>query len=729
MKSANNRIARIISRLAVSIALLVAITPPIGYVAVALKDVNDSLAFKAVVKSTALSGLIASAPEVWMFAENRLQGLVAHEPVPLRNEQVMIFDANNELILAVGTPPERPLVRRSEPLYDAGRTVGRIEIVGSLRTLIIKSIVAAVLGAMLGVLVFIVMRTLPLRALRRVMDELFKEKNRAETTLNAISEAVVSTDAEGKIQYVNPMTEKLLGKSRAMLIGQPLPAVVNLFESTTGKAVKATLMSALGRGQVVSCGGNTELQRDDGTSIPIEERSAPIFDQEHHVVGGVIVLRDVSASRAFVQRRSWEATHDSLTSLINRREFDNRVKEAIHDAQNYGGHNVVCYLDLDRFKVVNDVCGHAAGDALLIGLARLMQSHIRESDTLARLGGDEFGFLLQACDINRGQVIVENVLAAIKDFQFYWETKAFTVGASIGMTLITPEHQKVSDVTGEADSACYLAKEQGGNRVRVYHASDVELAARRSEMSWVTRIQAAITEQRFVLYHQQYQSLQPEENSREHLEVLLRMIGEDGEIIAPGRFLPAAERYNLMPDIDRWVVQSVFSRYQSLVAQREGRAITCAINISGASINTEGFLDFIKSMTTQYKIEPQAICFELTETIAVNNLQVAAAFIRECRALGFLFALDDFGTGTSSFGYLKNLPVDYLKIDGSFVRDIEHDKIDHAMTETFNRIGHLMGMKTVAEYAENEEIVKHLQQIGVDFAQGYAICKPKPLFS
>jgi EAL domain-containing protein (putative c-di-GMP-specific phosphodiesterase class I) len=256
----------------------------------------------------------------------------------------------------------------------------------------------------------------------------------------------------------------------------------------------------------------------------------------------------------------------------------------------------------------------------------------------------------------------------------------------------------------------------------------MDLAARRSETGWVGRINDAFRDHRFVLYHQTYRTLDALAGHNEHLEVLIRMIGEDGEIIVPRRFLPAAERYNLMPQIDRWVIHEVFSRFDSLVADRGGIALTCAINLSGASINSEGLLEFIRKAVQQYKLVPGSICFELTETVAVNNLHAAAGFINECKAMGFQFALDDFGTGTSSFGYLKNLPVDYLKIDGSFVRNIEHDSVDHAMVETINHIGHLLGKRTVAEYAENEATIVSLGKMGVDFAQGYGVCLPKPLF-
>ncbi len=719
----------IITRMATVIAVLVGLTLPIGYALLSLHDLSDQLTFKAKVKANGLSGLIASNPELWSFAENRIQGLISREPVPLANEQVSVFDRQDTLILRAGKMPARPVMSRNAPLFDADRVVGRIEVSASLVELLYEAMAVALLGILLGILIFVVLRVLPLRALSNATNALYEEKERAETTLNSISDAVITTDARGHVRYFNPTAELLIGASLRAVLGRPLSTVVHLVDGTTRERVEDSLYQALTERCVVSCKGNNELLRADKTSVAVEERSAPIFDPEGRVTGGVMVLRDVSISREYVQRRSWEATHDLLTGLLNRREFEGRVQIELTDTQVSGRCHVVCYMDLDRFKVVNDSCGHAAGDELLIQLSRLMQARIRDTDTLARLGGDEFGLLLEGCDIQRARLITAEILAAVKDFHFAWESKVFTVGISIGLTAISPDHLSVPEVLGEADSACYWAKEQGRNRICVYLASDMDLAARRSETGWVARINAAFEEKRFVLFQQTYRTLSTGADINTHLEILIRMIGENGEIIPPGRFLPAAERYNLMPEIDRWVIHEVFSQYHHLVAERGGAPLTCAINLSGASINSEGFLDYVRKQMHQYKLSPGSICFELTETVAVNNLEAAAAFIQECKAIGCQFALDDFGTGTSSFGYLKNLPVDYLKIDGGFVKNIEHDSVDFAMAETINRIGHIMGKQTVAEYAENEAIVEILRTMGVDFAQGYGVCLPKPLFA
>ncbi len=725
----NNRITLIIGRLAAIIAVAAGLSLPLGYGLVSFRDISETVEFKARIKATTLNGLIATNPDLWMFAENRIQGLISREPVPFENEQIAVFDKQDDLVLRTGKSPQPPLLIRSYPLYDNERIVGRVDVSGSLRPMVFGILVASMFGLLLGALVFLVMDFVPLRALRLATNALFEEKERAETTLNSISEAVLTTDGHGNVRYINPSAERLLGRTLNMVQGKPLSDAVMFIDGSTRATIENTLYRALAERRVVSCRGNGELRRFDDTKVPVEERSAPIFGQDGEVVGGVMVLRDVTEARAYHLQRSWEATHDLLTSLVNRREFENRVLSALTDVQTRRHSHVICYMDLDRFKLVNDSCGHAAGDDLLIQITRLMQSRIRESDTLARLGGDEFGILLDGCDAQRGQVIAAEILAAVREFQFSWESRLFTIGVSIGLTTIAAEHQTVAEVLGEADSACYWAKEQGRDRVCVYLASDMDLAARRSETSWVARINAAFAENRFVLYQQAYRTLDTSSEVCEHLEILIRMIGDDGELILPGRFLPAAERYNLISDIDRWVINEVFSHYNEIVADRGGAPLTCAINLSGASINSEGLLEFIRKKVLQHGLKPGAICFELTETVAVNNMQAAASFVRECKEMGIQFALDDFGTGTSSFGYLRNLPVDYLKIDGGFVRNIETDTVDLAMTETINRIGHIMDKRVVAEFAENEAIIEALRAMGVDFAQGYGVCMPTPLLT
>jgi diguanylate cyclase (GGDEF)-like protein/PAS domain S-box-containing protein len=728
MPSTDKKVTSVVSRVAALVALAVTFALPLVYWVIAYNDFSSQLEFKAKVKATALSGLIASVPEVWMYSEDRLQGLLMREPVPLDTEAARVYDDRGILLARAGESPPRPVLRRSHVLNDGARVVGRVEVVDSLRAIVVGTAIAATLGILLGSLVFIALRTFPLRALRRVMDALFEQRQRAEVTLRSIGDGVITTDAAGQVQFLNPVAERLSGWGLSEAKGQPLADVLHLIDASTGDPVATPMPQALAENRIVSFGREIDLVRRDGSKLGIDDSAAPIHGQDGRITGGVLIFRDVSKARAFTQQRSWEAAHDVLTGLVNRREFESLLEVAVASARNAGKHHVACYLDLDQFKVVNDTCGHAAGDDLLKQLAALLQSRIRKSDTLARLGGDEFGLLLDGCSLERAQFIAADLLAAVGDYRFNWDAKVHTVGVSIGLAAATGDSASSAEVLSMADTACYWAKEQGRNRVCVYRTGDSDMAARRRETGWIARINSALAEDRFTLYHQCYMLLNDAAGPRKHLEVLIRMVDEQGNLVQPGSFLPAAERYNLMPAIDRWVVGTVFARYHALVAARGGEPLTCAINLSGTSLNAEGFLDFIRQQALEHALPPHSICFEITETAAINNLRKAVEFIRACKSMGFLFALDDFGTGTSSFGYLKNLPVDYLKIDGGFVKNLEHDAIDRAMTETINRIGHIMGIKTVAEFAENDAIIQGLKSMGVDYAQGYGISQPTPLF-
>ena len=426
------------------------------------------------------------------------------------------------------------------------------------------------------------------------------------------------------------------------------------------------------------------------------------------------------------ERLSYQATHDALTGLVNRREFERRLEKALASARAEGRVHALCYLDLDQFKIVNDTCGHVAGDELLRQLTGLLQGKVRDADTLARLGGDEFGVLLNDCPLEQAQIVADLLRQTVKDFHFVWHERPFAIGVSIGLVPITQDSGTLAKVLSCADTACYAAKDLGRNRVHVYRAEDSELAQRQGEMNWVARITHAIEENRFRLYCQTIMPLADEDKEGRHFEVLLRMLDDDGQIIPPMAFIPAAERYNLMPSIDRWVVSTTFGLYWKLFS-RDGGHHTCTVNLSGPSMSDEFFLEFIKRQFDLYQVPHDHICFEITETAAISNLNRAVAFIGELRALGCRFSLDDFGSGLSSFTYLKNMPVDYLKIDGSFVRDMAVDPMDHAMVSAINQVGHVMGLKTIAESVENEATREALREMGVDFAQGIAIEPPRPL--
>lgn len=436
------------------------------------------------------------------------------------------------------------------------------------------------------------------------------------------------------------------------------------------------------------------------------------------------ICMDITERMQSDQQMRYLANHDPLTELVNRREFENRLNTVLSRARSQNCQNAVLYLDLDQFKIVNDTCGHFAGDELLRQLASLLAEKIRESDTLARLGGDEFVVLLENCPLDDAHRLAEELRETVLDFNFAWRNKSFKVGVSIGLVPITDDQLSLEQILSAADAACFIAKDQGRNRVHIHHTQDSALVQHRGQMEWVTRIHAAYSESRFRIYCQAIAPLAA--TTKPHWELLIRMQGAEGELIPPMAFIPAAERYGLMPNLDRWIIETAFKVLEKQ-SDPESAGGICNINLSATSLNNNEFLTFIHEQFYCYKVAPQSICFEITETSAIANLPHAMRFISALKQIGCRIALDDFGSGMSSFTYLKNLAVDYLKIDGSFVCDMVHDPIDRAMVEAINKIGHVMGIRTIAECVENVDILEQVQRLGIDFAQGCYIAKPVPL--
>lgn len=437
----------------------------------------------------------------------------------------------------------------------------------------------------------------------------------------------------------------------------------------------------------------------------------------------LVTCEDVSETRLLSEQLEHQAKHDSLTGLINRTEFERRLRRIINSESADGDH-ALCYLDLDQFKVINDTCGHIAGDELIRQVSDLLASIVRKRDTLARLGGDEFAILMEHCTLNQATRVAKDLLKAVESFRFVWEGKRFGLGVSIGVVPIDVGKGSVNDILGVADAACYAAKDAGRNRMHVYQADDDELSKRRGEMQWVARINNALEDNRFCLAAQEIIYIGNEERPRgKHYELLLRMRGDNSEIIPPGAFLPAAERYNLSVKIDRWVVNTLFSWLTENPVELEALEL-CSINLSGHTLGDDAFLKMLLQQFLTGNVPPHKICFEITETAAVANLREAIQFIHELKRIGCLFSLDDFGTGLSSFNYLKNLPVDFLKIDGSFVREIHKNPIDLTMVRSINDLGKVMGKKTIAEFVENQDILSALKDMGIDYAQGYHIGTP-----
>jgi len=417
------------------------------------------------------------------------------------------------------------------------------------------------------------------------------------------------------------------------------------------------------------------------------------------------------------------AYHDSLTGLVNRSELDRRLENALTSARLGGKTHALLYLDLDQFKVINDTCGHAAGDELLRQIALLLSDCLRERDTLARLGGDEFAVLLEACPVDRAKEIGEILRRSIRGFRFSWDGKMFSIGVSVGLVAIDADSGGVADIMSYADTACYSAKDMGRDQLQVYDRDVGEASRLHSEMHWVTRIRDALEENRFVLYQQPIVSLVDEDRSGTRCEFLLRMQNRDGALVPPGAFIPAAERYNLITEIDRWVVNNVCE----ILSRSEGPAHLCFVNLSGQTMGDETFPSFIRDRFDQYGIDASRICFEITETAAITNLKNAIRFVRDIKAEGCFFALDDFGAGLSSFAYLKAIPADYLKIDGGFVRAMLEDPMDSAIVQAIHQIGKVAGMQTIAEFVEDDAVRSRLRTVGIDFAQGFAIEPPRPI--
>ena len=555
-----------------------------------------------------------------------------------------------------------------------------------------------------------------------------QEKERAQVTLASIADAVITVDTSGSVEYMNPVAERLTGWRDDEARGMPLPSVFSVQDEATGVEVPDPVARAFVDGATIPSDGNVVLRRRHDGPIAVDYAAAPIRDRARGIVGVVLVFHDMSRERQYATRLAHLASHDALTGLLNRREFERRVSMVLIESQYQAGNNAVLYLDLDEFKVVNDTCGHAAGDELLRQVSALFRPRLREGDTLARLGGDEFGVLLEHCAPSPAFAIADALRKAIGDFHFQWNQRSFKIGASVGVVNISEGPQTLAGVLSAADAACYVAKDKGRNRVQVYSPESDEVTLRKGEMEWVNRIHHALADNRFCLYAQPVQRTCGDSDSSPYTELLLRLRGDDGELVPPTAFIPAAERYHLMPAIDRWVISTAFgmlARQLETVADVASLGV-CAINVSGASIGDDDFLNFVLAQFVEHRVPHSLICFEITETTAVASLSKATQFMTALRGLGCRFALDDFGVGVSSFTYLKHLPVDYLKIDGSFVKDMLQDPVNHAMVEAIHRIGHIMGKKTIAESVESRDTLKALRAIGVDYAQGFGIASPAP---
>lgn len=562
-------------------------------------------------------------------------------------------------------------------------------------------------------------------ALRASQELVYLEQERSHVTLGSIADAVISVDRDRRVTYMNSAAERLTLWTQADALQRPLTHVLRMAE---GCSVSDKLESILAGEELSGPSAGVVLHRRDSSQVVIHERAAPIRDRSGKAIGIVLVLRDITHERALAARLEHQATHDALTGLTNRREFETRLNAAIEDHRAHGAEYALLYLDLDQFKIINDTCGHAAGDGLIRKIAWLIKDQLRGSDVLARLGGDEFGALLRDLRCEDAVALAEGIRRRIAELRFDWRGRIFAVNASIGVIVIDNTLATVGDALSAADQACYVAKDGGRNRVQLYRPDDQQVQLRRGEMRWVERLNAALDNDSFVLVAQEIRPIgSPESSTPVHrFELLIRMIAPDGSWVPPMAFIPAAERYGLMPRVDRWVIAQACRELAAL--RTLGRWLpVCMINLSGASVSDPSLADYISSCLKQYCLPGPQIGFELTETAAIGNLASASQLMTRLRGLGSPIALDDFGSGMSSFSYLKALPIDFLKIDGAFVRDVSTDPVDRAVVEAIQRIGRVMGIQTVAESVENEAALKALTEIGVDYAQGLHVARPAPL--
>ncbi|MDA8256258.1 MAG: EAL domain-containing protein [Betaproteobacteria bacterium] len=567
---------------------------------------------------------------------------------------------------------------------------------------------------------------------RQAEQALRASEARFRLLLESAGEGIYGLDTEGRCTFVNEAALAMLGYTRDELVGRNMHALIH-HTHADGSAYPAEacpIYDAFRAGRP-SQGLVEVLWRKDGSSFPVEYSAQPMREAGR-VTGAVLVFHDVTESQALRHLLSYQATHDALTGLVNRQEFERRLERMLIETRGDGEAYALLYLDLDRFKVVNDTCGHTAGDQLLRQITERLHERLRSRDTLARLGGDEFGVLLEHCPLDQAMRIATELRDATQDYRFVWEGKPFSVSASIGLVPLSATTGSVSAALAAADAACYAAKEQGRNRVHLYQPDDATLAQQKTQMQWVSRLTHALDTDRFRLYRQIIAPLgqngQGQGRGRPHYEILLRLLDEEDRVVEPMAFVPAAERYNLMPTIDRWVVREVIRHHavQQRLASVAERPIY-AVNLSGSSLSDERLAEFVQSLLAEYGVPADMLCFEISETAAIANLNHATHLIQTLKHAGCLFALDDFGSCMSSFSYLKQLPVDFLKIDGSVIRTIAEDRLTRAMAEAINRVAHVMAIETVAECAETAPILALLHELGVDHAQGYALARPQPL--
>ncbi len=589
-------------------------------------------------------------------------------------------------------------------------------------------------GALAVVAAGIVITWVTRRAMR-TEAALQREKELAEVTLHSIGDGVITTDAAGRVEYLSPVAEEYTGWRSEEARGRPLPEVYCVIDERTGKAIESLPQSGSnGSGEGPET-APVRLVSRGGRECPVRFSCSPIRSRNGTPLGTIVVFHDISQIRAMTQQLMWQASHDLLTGLVNWAEFERRLGELMETAKANNRQHALLFMDVDNLKAVNDSCGHKAGDELLRELTTVMLTRMRGSDTLARLGGDEFGGLLESCPFEQALRIANAVREAVREFRFVWANKTFSVAISIGLVPIDAESIDLNEILTLAEACCREAKSKGRDRVQVYRREEQEFTSKRGELKMVSEINRAFERGQFRLYRQRIVPLNAALSRERRFEVLVRMLDQSGALVPPTGFMLVAERYNLLTSIERWVISALVEhlhrRWKSDALPHasgpEGVREHYSVNLSGASINDRSFPDFLRHLLTRYELPHGLLCFEITETTAISNLNKAAEFMHEFQGMGCHFALDDFGTGMSSFAYLKHLPVDYLKIAGMFVKDMVNDPMDYAIVEAINRISHILGMETVAESVEDALTLEQVTALKVDFVQGYFVAKPEAL--
>ena len=560
-------------------------------------------------------------------------------------------------------------------------------------------------------------------ARQRADDELFIEKTKAQITLEAIGEGVITTDIQGNVIYLNPAAEKLTGFDIKYAMNKPLPDVFRIKHDSNDDFIQYPIIECIEHSRKIHHESGYILNSNSGENYAIRETATPLLDQANNVVGAVLVFYDFTNIKEMSDNLAYQATHDDLTGLTNRRAFESKMHDLINDLSANETHSL-CYIDLDRFKIINDTCGHLAGDDLLKIISSKINEHIRRNDLFARLGGDEFAVIFYNCDIPKAIQLAENIKSSIADIKFTWGSHTFNIGSSIGVVPIA-HGDNMSDLMMTVDTACYVAKDKGRNRVHVYEKNDEDILQRQGDLQWFHTINRALDEDSFTLYSQKISPLSDKPGNEIH-EILIRLNKGD-EIILPGSFLPSAERYSLMAQIDKWVISNFFKqieRHDTLTSDSY-----FSINLSGQTLIDESFIDFLEEQLDSSIIAAEKLIFEITETVAITNFNAAINFIEVFKQRGCKFALDDFGSGMSSFQYLSKLPLDYIKIDGAFVKDIQNNLYNQSVVNSIVQIGHSLDLKIIAEFVENDEILLELDNYLVDYVQGYKIEKPHPLLA